>query len=90
MVSLIAGLLAIVSGLVMVLLRGGFVAFGPRMHLAFGLGMVALLAEAQALTPILRSLASSTEPQRWVARFAAVTGILHLLRSLVFVLMVWR
>jgi hypothetical protein len=90
MVSLLAGLVAVVSGLVVVLQRGGFRAFGPRMHLAFGLGMAALIIEAQLLTPILRSLAAATEPARWVKRFAAVTGVLHLLRAAVFVLMVFR
>jgi len=87
-VSMLAGLIAIVSGLVVVLLRGGFRAFGPRMHLGFGIGMVALLIEAQVLIPILRALATAAEPERWVGRFAAVTGALHLLRSVVFVLMV--
>jgi hypothetical protein len=90
MMSLIAGLLAIVSGLVIVLQRGGFRAFGPRMHLAFGIGIVALIVEVQVLTPILRSLATSTEPERWAGRFAVVTGVLHLLRVVVFGLMVFR
>lgn len=89
-VSLLGGLAAIVTGLVLVLMRGGFRAFGPRMHLAFGLGMVALIAEAQVLTPILHSIGKSKEPRPWVGRFAAVTGVLHLLRSVVFVLMVYR
>lgn len=85
-ISLIAGLLANSTGLALVLLRGGFRAFGPRMHVAFGLALAALIVEAQVLAPMLRA----TDPKAHAGRFAAVTGALHLLRSVVFVLMVLR
>lgn len=83
--SLVAGLFVIVTGAVMVLARGGF--HGARMSLAFGLSLMALMIEGQMLAPTVRALPSDTSAPR---RLYALTGLLHLLRTAVFGLMVFR
>jgi hypothetical protein len=86
-VSLLAGLTAVITGAAIVFLRGGFAAVPRRIAIAFGLSMVGLMLEGQILAPTVRVLdTDATAP----ARFRVVIGILHLVRTVVFGLMIVR
>lgn len=84
-ISLVAGLVAVVSGTFLIFMRGGFAAVPRPYHLAFGLSLIALMAEVQLLVPTLRVLESdATAPKR----FVVITALLHFIRTAVFILMV--
>lgn len=85
--SLLSGLIAVSTGAATIFLHGGFAAHSRRFHLAFGLSLMALLAEVQVLAPTLRVLETdATAPKR----FAVATYVVHALRTVVFALMVVR
>jgi hypothetical protein len=86
-VSLLAGLVAVTTGAIVIFTRGGFTAFPRRFAVAFGLSLMALLAEVQVLAPALRSLGKDVSAQK---RFVVTVRMIHAIRTAVFVLMVTR
>ncbi|MBI2391390.1 MAG: hypothetical protein HYV09_17500 [Deltaproteobacteria bacterium] len=94
--SSVAGLFVIASGLGLVFAAGGFKAVPVRIHIGFALSLVALSIEAGVLNGAFRSMGDALaegradEARGGARRFAAFNGVLHLLRTVTFVLMVWR
>lgn len=96
-VSVIAGVLTVASGLGMIFALGGFAGVHPRIHAGLGLTMIALTIEVIALGPTWGRIAGLVETgakqEELVSvgkRFSALSGVLHLLRFTVLVLMVYR
>lgn len=91
-----AGTLALATGLGLIFVLGGFKHVPVRIHAGFGLSLVALALEASLLGSAFRRVAEGvTEDKLDDARagakqMAAFTGVLHLLRTAVFVVMVLR
>ena len=83
-VSLLAGLVAVTTGAAMILMRGGFTAFPKRFAVAFGLSLMALLAEVQVLAPALRAIERDPAAAK---RFGVTVRMIQVVRVVVFVLM---
>lgn len=83
-VSLLAGLLSVTTGAAIVLMHGGFTAYPRRFAVAFGLSLMALLAEVQVLAPAVRAMARDAAAAR---RFAVTVRMIQGVRLLVFLLM---
>jgi len=95
-ISQVAGVSTLVSGLVLIFGLGGFGAISPRIHAGLTLSLVALVVEFVLLGPAVgkleRSLAKgvSDEARAIGKRFSALTGVLHLLRLVVLLVMVFK
>jgi hypothetical protein len=96
-ISTIAGALTIASGLGLLFAHGGFAAVPPRIHAGLLLTMIALAIEVVVLGPtwarmtgLFEGDAKEGEIASAKKRFAALSGVLHLLRFATLVLMVYR
>lgn len=95
--SAIAGVLTVASGFGMIFSLGGFAGVSPRIHAGLGLTMIALALEVVALGPtwariagLIETGAGGDELTSARKRFSALSGVLHLIRFTVLVLMVYR
>lgn len=89
-VSLLAGLVAVTTGALAILTHGGFTTFPRRFAVAFGLSLMALLAEVQVLAPAVRQLERDEKDASAKKRFVVTVRMIHVIRTVVFVLMVIR
>lgn len=91
-----AGLLALASGLGLLLVLGGFRMVPVRFHVGFGLALAALAVETSLLGAAFGRVARAVsadkadEARAGARQVAMVTGVLHLLRTTIFALMVLR
>lgn len=91
-----AGATALASGLGLVFFLGGFRSVPARIHAGFGLSLLALAIEVSVLGAAFRRITDgvtqddSQEARGGTRQFAGLTGVLHLLRAVVFALMVLR
>lgn len=91
-----AGATALGSGLGLLFVLGGFRAVPARIHAGFGVSLLALAIEVSVLGAAFRRISDgvaqgdSDEARAGTRQFAAVTGVLHLSRAVVFTLMVLR
>lgn len=96
LLSSAAGLGTLASGLGLIFFLGGFAHLPVRIHVGFGLSLVALAFEVSALAGAFRDVADAVtrenpdEARVAARRVAAFTGVLHLVRTVVLVLMVLR
>lgn len=90
----VGAVLTIVSGLGMIFSLGGFGAVSPRIHAGFTFALITLAVEFFVVKGTLSRLGTSLESenprdvQSLVKRFSMVTGITHLLKLIILVLMV--
>ena len=90
------GFVALATGLGLIFVLGGFKHIPVRIHAGFGLSLIALALEISVLGSAFRRVADGVahdkpEDARGGARqMAALTGVLHLVRTVVFALMVLR
>jgi len=96
-VSLVAGALAIASGLTLVLVGGGFALYPRRIHWGLGLGLVAFALGLFAVRPAwgkVARIAAGDGPLEAAAplakRAAMLHGIGHLLQMATLATMLWR
>lgn len=91
----LGGLLTVASGLGMIFGQGGFGAVRPTIHAGFGLALIALAVELLVLKPAVARLGEALEAGDAKAksapgRIAMLSGIGHLLKLVILVLMVFR
>ena len=95
-IATVGALLTIASGFGLIFAVGGFAKVPPTIHAGLGLAFVALAVELLALRPALSRLGeelSSKESAPTPAnlgKLAMLTGIGHLLKAVILVLMVFR
>jgi len=91
-----AGVATLATGVALIFVLGGFKVVPVRVHAGLGLALVALAIEATALGKALGAVAAAVArddadgARAGARRIAALTGVLHLLRSAIFVVMVLR
>ncbi len=91
-----AGFLTAATGIGLILAFGGFRAVSPRIHAGLALTLVLVTLESTVLVGVYRGLAEDLAGGRLddararAKKFAALTGVSHLLRTIVFALMVFR
>lgn len=81
------GVLTIVTGVALIFQLGGFKAVSPRIHASLLLALIALAVEMMALRPAIARLSEEGAKPGKIAMF---TGISHLLKLVMLVLMVIR
>lgn len=87
MVSNVGAVLTVLSGLALIMTRGGFSGVGPKIHAGFALALVALSVEFFLLKP---AVMKATEPgeEKSASKLAMFGGITHALKLTIMVLMV--
>jgi hypothetical protein len=95
--TLVAGALAIASGLTLVLAGGGFALYPRRIHLGLGLGLVAFAIGLIGVRPAwvkVERIAAGDAPldgaKALAKRAATLHAVAHLLQVATLVLMLWR
>jgi len=95
-IGAVAAIVTMGTGLAMIFAQGGFGAISPRIHAGFALALVAFAVELLALRPAVaklgQALASGEEKdlKSLQGRIGMLTGVLHTLKLVILVLMVWK
>jgi uncharacterized membrane protein len=95
-IGAIAGTFTLLTGLGMVFATGGFGAVSPRIHAGFALALVTFAVELLGLRPAVSRLGQALaageakDLKSMQARIAMFTGIGHLLKLVILVLMVLK
>ena len=95
-IATVGAVLTILSGLGMIFALGGFKAVHPRIHAGFALALVTLSLEFFLVKGGLARIGAELDADKvrdlppLVKRFAMFTGITHLLKTVILVLMVVR
>ncbi len=95
-IGAVAAIVTMGTGLGMIFAQGGFGAISPRIHAGFALALVAFAVELLALRPAVgklgQALASGEEKdlKALQGRIGMLTGVLHSLKLVIMVLMVWK
>ena len=95
-IGAVAATVTMGTGLGMIFAQGGFGAISPRIHAGFALALVTFAVELLALRPAVgklgQALASGEEKdlKALQGRIGMLTGVLHALKLVILVLMVWK